>query len=199
MNYAAHYDRLIDRARRRVLHGCVERHHVVPRCMDGSDAPENIVQLTPEEHFVAHQLLVRIHPGVAGLVHAAVLMAQRCSGNKVYGWLRRRHSSSRIGRPLSKEHCAKLSAASRGKPKSLQHRRNMSAATRGRTKSPESVAKTAAGLRGRRLTQEHRAKISAAQFGKKRKPFTRPPHTLETRAKMSAARFAFWERKRATA
>lgn len=40
-----------------------ERHHIVPRSFGGSDSSENIVALTPEDHFFAHLLLARIHGG----------------------------------------------------------------------------------------------------------------------------------------
>src|SRR3990167_9315455 len=92
MNYALHYDRLIARARSRTLTGYRERHHVLPRCMGGSDASENLVDLTGEEHYVAHQLLVKMYPTVRSLATAAMWMAKRVTGNKAYGWLRRRHA-----------------------------------------------------------------------------------------------------------
>ena len=93
MNYQAHYDRLIQRARNRVLDGYVERHHVLPKCMGGSDAADNLVQLTAAEHFVAHQLLCKLHPGVKGLTFAVVVMCGDPYGarsNKLYAWLRAR-------------------------------------------------------------------------------------------------------------
>ena len=37
MNYAAHYERLVKRARSRSLVGYRERHHVVPKCMGGGE------------------------------------------------------------------------------------------------------------------------------------------------------------------
>lgn len=46
MNYAAHYERLIERAKNRVLEGYRERHHILPRCMGGTNAPDNLVDLT---------------------------------------------------------------------------------------------------------------------------------------------------------
>jgi hypothetical protein len=61
LNYRAHYDRLIDRARNRASPACRERHHVIPKCMGGDNSPANIVALTPEEHYVAHQLLVKMY------------------------------------------------------------------------------------------------------------------------------------------
>lgn len=95
MDYAAHYDRLICRARERIPNGYTEFHHIVPKCIGGGNETENIVKLYPEEHYVAHQLLVRIYPGVTGLVWAATMMSSHPSkrrSNKLYGWLRRRLS-----------------------------------------------------------------------------------------------------------
>ena len=41
----------------------IERHHITPRSLGGSDTPENIAKLTPREHFIAHKLLAKIHGG----------------------------------------------------------------------------------------------------------------------------------------
>lgn len=100
MDYHAHYDRLITRAKGRQLEGYSERHHVVPKCLGGSDDPENIVRLTGSEHFVAHLLLVKMHPENPSLAYAAYMMTVKSrahngnrSRNKLYGWLRQRISS----------------------------------------------------------------------------------------------------------
>lgn len=37
-----------------------ETHHILPRCMGGSDEDSNLVLLTPLEHLVAHILLLRL-------------------------------------------------------------------------------------------------------------------------------------------
>jgi len=92
MNYAKHYDALIDRAKCRLLEGYSERHHVIPKCMGGSNNIDNIVRLTPEEHYVAHQLLTKIFPKERGLAYAALLMGSSREGNKTYGWIKRRHA-----------------------------------------------------------------------------------------------------------
>jgi len=95
MDYKKHYDLLIERARTRQLTGYVERHHVVPRCIGGTDETSNLVELTPEEHYVAHQLLIKIYPDVDGLVYAANKMTVSSKtvkrNNKRYGWLKRRY------------------------------------------------------------------------------------------------------------
>lgn len=93
MNYKKIYDSLIERSKNRVVDGYFESHHIVPRCMGGSDEKENIAELTPEEHYLAHQLLVKIYPENKKLVMAAVMMRPKRPCNKLYGWLRRKHSS----------------------------------------------------------------------------------------------------------
>lgn len=104
MDYQKHYDRLIQKARERILEGYSERHHVVPKCLGGSDDKTNLVDLTPEEHYVAHQLLVKMHPENGKLVHAARMMTYCSDGsrvqNKLYGWLKRKssmESKKRVG------------------------------------------------------------------------------------------------------
>jgi hypothetical protein len=57
VNYKKHYDALMKRAVGRERRGVMELHHVVPRCLGGTDEHGNLVLLTPEEHYVAHQLL----------------------------------------------------------------------------------------------------------------------------------------------
>ena len=106
MDYKKHYQKLIKKARKRNLNSYTERHHILPKCLGGSDSRNNLVELTPEEHYVAHQLLVKIYGNVPGLIYSAILMAtyskynhQRIN-NKLYGWLKRRYSNvckARVG------------------------------------------------------------------------------------------------------
>lgn len=98
MNYVKHYCNLIERARNRnSLIGYSERHHILPRCLGGSDDESNLVTLTAREHFVAHQLLVKLHPEHVGISYAAMLMTRLGQGNgrvsnRYYDWLKSRYS-----------------------------------------------------------------------------------------------------------
>jgi hypothetical protein len=47
-----------------------ERHHIVPRCMGGTDDKENLIDLFAEEHFEAHKLLAFENPGNDKLIYA---------------------------------------------------------------------------------------------------------------------------------
>ena len=99
MNYKKHYELLMEKSRNRTLLGYVEKHHIIPKCLGGSDSIENLAVLTPEEHYLAHQLLVKIYPKCQPLVNAAIMMTTHhttCrANNKMFGWLRRRASESR--------------------------------------------------------------------------------------------------------
>lgn len=90
MDYQKHYDALIARSQERITPEVTESHHIIPRCMGGSDRKSNRVNLTPEEHFVAHQLLAKMYPENPGLIVAATLMARdnrngKRSNDKLYG------------------------------------------------------------------------------------------------------------------
>jgi hypothetical protein len=97
MNYTKIYNDLIVKGKTRVLTEDIhtETHHIIPRCMNGNDSKENLVDLTPEEHYTAHLLLVKIYLGNRKLIHAAGMMAVsgknlHRSRNKQYGWIKRK-------------------------------------------------------------------------------------------------------------
>ncbi len=169
MHYNSIYERLINRAKNRILSGYVERHHVLPKCLGGSDELANIVALTPEEHYLAHQLLVKIHPGNQDLLTAAVLMSGRGKGNKRFGWLRRKWSEQNrqrkgtahpmFGRKHSEETKRKMREAKLGKKFSEETRRKISEVQRGKKLSPEHNAKLDQARR-RPHSKEHNRKIS---------------------------------------
>lgn len=185
MNYKKHYDLLIDRAKHRTLTDYVERHHVIPRCMGGNDDSGNIVRLTPEEHYVVHQLLAKIYPGINGLVLASIRMARQCTGRRAYGWLRRRYAAWRKGRKESPESKAKRAASKAGYKHSEETKRRIGDAhLRLGTKpqlTPEQrklIGLKMRGIKRNPFTAEHRAKIGASSKGRK--------FSDEYRANMSA-------------
>lgn len=63
MDYAKHYDLLIQKRRLNAPAGYSENHHIVPTSWGGGDGPENLVRLTAREHRFAHLLLFRISEG----------------------------------------------------------------------------------------------------------------------------------------
>lgn len=199
MNYRKIHDSLISRARERVLDGCVEKHHVLPKCMGGTDDRSNIVRLTPEEHYVIHQLLVRLFPHVSGLVTAALRMAKQCSGNKAYGWIRRRCAKNLSlrtkGKKKSAEHAKRIGDALRGRVFSATHRAALRKSNLGKTRSAETKLKLSIALGRRNQTPEARRR-SSETAKKYPNPFLGRKHTEETKAKMSAGMALYWRGRR---
>lgn len=63
MNYQNIYDRLIEKRKQIILNkkDCYcERHHIIPKCLGGSNNKTNLINLTAREHYIAHCLLVKI-------------------------------------------------------------------------------------------------------------------------------------------
>ena len=61
--YSKCYYRIIENRRNNPFDGYVERHHIVPKSLGGSNKKENIVALTAREHFICHRLLVKMTSG----------------------------------------------------------------------------------------------------------------------------------------
>lgn len=202
MNYQRVYDALIERARDREVPSVSETHHVKPKCLKGSDSPDNLVRLTPEEHYVAHQLLVKLYPGNGKLIWAAMAMTGTGNGsgngrggNKLYGWLRRQFINCQTGKKLSEETKQKIGVKSRERNQGANHPlfgRKHSVETR--AKISQSLIGVAVG-RSRMFSPEHRANLSAARrrtVAEGRGSTAGYRHTPETKAKMKA----YWASRR---
>lgn len=74
--YTKWYISIIDNAKSRVNNGYVERHHIIPRSIGGTDNYENLVDLSAREHAICHILLTKMVIGNAKekMIHAAWLM-----------------------------------------------------------------------------------------------------------------------------
>ena len=76
MNYLKIYNDLIEKAKIENVKNneYYEIHHIKPRSLNGSDDDKNLVKLTFRQHYVAHELLVKIHPDCKKLIHALWMM-----------------------------------------------------------------------------------------------------------------------------
>jgi hypothetical protein len=59
MNYGKVYNQIIERAKSQIRDGYLERHHIVPKCIGGSNDISNLVLLTAREHYLCHWLIAK--------------------------------------------------------------------------------------------------------------------------------------------
>ena len=194
MNYQKHYDTLINRAKNRLLEGYSERHHIIPRCMGGTNRKDNLVALTAEEHYVAHQLLVKMYPDNDKLIYAAKIMtisgSDNIRNNKLYDWLKVKFSSVNSSNMKkyyrnNPEARAKRSASAKEFLKNNPEKHPM--------KNPETRAKQSASLKEHYNNPEARAKRSAFM---KNNPEKHPMKNPETIAKMTASMKEHYRKKK---
>lgn len=60
--------------------GYFECHHIIPKCMGGTDDLSNLVYLTPKEHFICHRLLYEMYPKNYKLLSALIKMTLNSKG-----------------------------------------------------------------------------------------------------------------------
>lgn len=59
-----------------------ERHHIIPKCMGGSNDKDNLILLTAKEHYIAHWLLWKGH-GLPKLAQAFNMMLVKANENRI--------------------------------------------------------------------------------------------------------------------
>lgn len=169
-----------------------ERHHILPRCMGGSDAAENLVDLELGEHFTAHKLLAEENPDCMKLQYAFRLMSR----------IRRVEGTTFITTP---EEYAKAKLANKnklvkthyGKALREETKRKISRANKGKKRSPEVVKKysermkkyyekNSAPMKGRKHSEETRAKMREAH--KHRDPSTYKMFPMDEASKAERVR-----------
>jgi len=115
MNHTKLYDAIISRAvERKKPEGYCEKHHIVPRCMGGTNGKDNLVYLTAKEHFICHKLLVRMYPSVSGNWYALIAMGRIPEfKSRIFASERGKAASARKGFKYSGESKAKMSLSAK--------------------------------------------------------------------------------------
>ena len=152
MNYQKIYNQIIERAQNRDLKGYREKHHILPKCLGGSNDKENLVDLTAREHFLCHMLLCEMHPKERKLRYALWMMVNGSGDNKryipssrIYQYIKTLLSSTmrenRLGKKHSLETKTKMSKSHKGKSLSERHKINIGKSLKGRKVSSKTIEK----------------------------------------------------------
>lgn len=110
-----------------------ERHHIIPRCLGGTDDEENLIYLTLKEHFMAHKFLCEEYPDNYNLAYALMYM----SADKRHECTPEEYEAARmhvIGKSMPKETREKISIALRKYEKTPEHCKNISESRKGKGK-----------------------------------------------------------------
>ena len=86
--YTRWYYNIVTSAKSRIYTGYTEKHHIIPKSCGGSNSKENLVKLTPKEHFICHLLLTKMVNG-----HNRHLMVYAFHGLKAKQNRQNRYSS----------------------------------------------------------------------------------------------------------
>ena len=91
MNYQQIYQKLMKRGKEKRIfitkYGRLERHHVIPKHVGGTNDACNITTLHHEEHILAHHLLWKIY-GAAHYFHLPIYTIDNWSRRGSKGWSR---------------------------------------------------------------------------------------------------------------
>jgi len=172
MNYEKIYNQLIERAQSENRQkGCgiyFERHHIVPKCIGGTNSKDNLILLTAREHYVAHKLLCEIYPDNDKLHYAL----WRMMNPQTKTHIRNYNISSREydhHRQIHQEKIQKLGLSNKGKkhsvPRSDEHKKKIGLAHIGKKISPDVIAKISAANRGLKRTPETIEKLKCKRPG----------------------------------
>ena len=173
------------------------KHHIIPRHAGGTDDPSNIIELTIEEHALAHKKLYEEHgrwqdevayltlSGQIGKEEATIRAIKKANTGKTT-WMKGKKHTEETKRKMSE---AKKGNKNRvGKKHTEETKRNISEAKKGKPSNRAGKKHTEETKRKMRKpkSEEHKRNISKAQKGVKK-----GPKSEETKRKMREA----WKRR----
>lgn len=214
MTYELFINGILKTRGRIINDGYKEKHHIIPKCLGGNNDKENLIELTAEEHFIAHKLLANEYPNSNKLLYAFWLMShckkydtQKLINEKEYAELKKKFSkmqsirykgkhSYNYGKHCSEEQKEKLRIANTGKHHTEETKRKCGLTMKGKHHSLETRKRLSEANKGKRLSEETKKKISEVQIGKHLKKETIEKilasrkgykHSEETKMKISKA------------
>jgi len=170
-----------------------ESHHIIPKCLGGTDDASNLTNVTLREHFICHWLLTKIYYGKERhqLLKALWMMKAENQNQTRY----KTKITSRVYATLKEEYAELQSIKLKGKGNGFfgkthtpEAREKIRQKNLGNKLTPEQHAKLVANTKGKKkppLSKEHKAKLSVLRKGEGNGMYGRT-HSEETLAKMSA-------------
>lgn len=194
MNYKKIYDQIVERAKlrglnKKKLEGYHEKHHIIPKCLGGTNDNDNLVLLTGREHCICHYLLWKSNKTNINLMYsfnAMTFKSKNTKGrnlirltSKQYELLRKQHNEDvrerMKGRFVSEETKMKIKEARSRQIITDETKQKISVAHKQIVHTEEWNKKVGESLKGYKHSENHINKNRAAHIGKK--------YSAETNAK----------------
>lgn len=147
------------------------RHHIIPKCLGGTNDLDNIVLLTFREHIIAHQLLHRIYPDNNSLTYAFLRMIQSSHSDRKDNRYKTDKNGNKIPfttrelEELKKKSSKHLSKVNTGKRHTEETKKKISLNKKGKTYGIDVRLKLSEIRMGHEVSQETKDKISKARVG----------------------------------
>lgn len=128
--YTRWYYQIINSAIERKTVSNPDRHHIIPKCMGGSNHADNLVNLTAREHFICHRLLIKMVDAKfkSKMIYAAWQQSRSAKfkgariTSRTFAKLREEMSEAYKGRkrmPFTEEWRTKMSDSKKGEKNSM--------------------------------------------------------------------------------
>jgi hypothetical protein len=175
-HHYSRYLRFMDALKGQSVDGYCEVHHIVPRSLGGSNDKDNLISLTPRQHYIAHWMLWKACGGVAG--RSFFMMSNLGKYGKVnsttYAQARENYS----------EQVKKQMAEQPNRPAfTLEHREKLRQAKLGKKQSASHIESVRQFRIGKPLSEETKSRISEAKRGITTRGYGWK-HSEETKMKM---------------
>ena len=168
MDYKKVYSLIIEKAKNRKLEDedYFESHHIIPKCLGGSNEKENLVKLLFREHYLCHWLLHRIYPNSKGLSYAFWIMSNRNKGlirvsSRAYE--ESRESYIKNFSQFQKERYQKMTKKEREELSNKISQTRLNWSEEEKKKNREQASKT---LKGKTISEEQKDKWRETYFNK---------------------------------
>jgi len=189
------YWALIKKAKQRPrINRYAEKHHIIPRCMGGTNKKYNLVRLTAKEHYYVHEWLVKMYPDNIKLMQAWWCMCIITKNEKRYKVTASQYEKSKIklckmlskngGRKWTEEQKRKVSKSLKILWENLEYKTKMSEKQKGRKHTTVSKKLMSDKAKGKKKSKKHCKNLSMAFTGRKM--------SEETKKKKSDAMKIVW-------
>jgi len=140
-----------------------ENHHIIPKCLDGTNDKDNLVLLFAREHYICHKLLTHIYKGNRKLACALHKMTYGNSNRHIktsrdYAYIRELISNT----PISIETKLKMSISGKGRKHTIEAKNKIRDSKLGKKMSDETRKKFSDWQRGK--TWEERCGLNAIKM-----------------------------------